>query len=118
MRRHKSTQSKHTSRHRLAPRPNCTPAPNARRFQPAPSSPARSAAPTILRARVASQHEHGLAALLVELLEEQERLLLQAEAALLVAVHDVQGVLAPVVVDVVAFKGLREAGVLARVLKV
>lgn len=67
---------------------------------------------------MAPQHEHGLAALLVELLEEQQRLFLEAEAALLVAVNDVQRVLAPVVVDIVAFEGLVGGVVSGAVLQV
>ena len=55
---------------------------------------------------MAAKHEHGFPTFLVELFEEEQRLFFQAEAALLVAVHDVEGVLAPVVVDVVAFEGL------------
>lgn len=103
---HRGNQSKHTPRHRLPPRAHRAPAPYTRSFQP-PSSPStRSAAPAVLWACVAPQHEHGLAALLVELLEEKQRFFLEAEAALLVAVNDVQRVLAPVVVDVVAFEGL------------
>lgn len=59
---------------------------------------------------MAPEHEHGLAALFVELFEEEQRLFFQAEAALLVAMHDVQGVLSPVVVDVVALEGLGDEG--------
>ena len=53
-----------------------------------------------------AKHEHGFTTFIVELFEEEKRFLFQAEAALLVAVDDVEGVLAPVVVDVVAFEGL------------
>ena len=56
---------------------------------------------------MAAKHEHGFPTFLVELFEEEQRLFFQAEAALLVAVDDVEGVLAPVVVDVVAFECLR-----------
>lgn len=55
---------------------------------------------------MAPEHEHGFTAFFVELFEEEQGFFFQAEAALLVAVHDVEGVLAPVVVDVVAFEGL------------
>lgn len=65
-------------------------------------------APALLRRGVPPQHEHRLPALLVQLLEEQQRLLFQPEAALLVAMHNVQRVLPPVVGDVVAFEGLRD----------
>ena len=57
---------------------------------------------------VLAQHEHGLAAVLVELLEEDEGLLVEAEAALLVAVHDVQRVLPPVGRDVVLLQRHRQ----------
>jgi hypothetical protein len=53
-----------------------------------------------------SKHKHRLPALLIQLLEQEERLLFEPETALLVAVHDVQGVLPPVVRDVVAFESL------------
>jgi hypothetical protein len=68
-----------------------------------------SAAETLLRRGVSAQHEHGLPAFSVQLLEEQERLLLEAETSLLVAVHDVEGVLSPVVRDVVSFESLSSA---------
>ena len=55
-----------------------------------------------------SQHEHRFPALFVQLLEQQERLLFQPETALLVTVHDVEGILPPVIRDVVAFESLRE----------
>lgn len=47
------------------------------------------------------QHEHGFPALLVQLLEQNQRPLVEPQAALLVSVHDVQGVLSPVSRDVV-----------------
>jgi len=53
---------------------------------------------------VLAQHEHGLPPLAIELLEQQQRLLLEAQTALLVAVHNVQRVLAPVVVDLVSLE--------------
>ena len=57
---------------------------------------------------MAAQHEHGFPTFLVKLLEEEQRFFFQAKAALLVAMDDIEGVLAPVVVDVVAFESLRE----------
>ena len=54
-----------------------------------------------LRARMPSQHKHRLPALTIQLLEQYQRLLLQSETALLVAVHNVQRVLAPVGSDIV-----------------
>jgi len=63
---------------------------------------------TLGRGSVLAKHEHGLAAVLVELLEEYERLLVEAEAALLVAVHDVQRVLPPVGRDVVLLQRHRQ----------
>jgi hypothetical protein len=57
---------------------------------------------------VAAQHEHGFTTLLVELFEEEQRLFFEAETALLVAVDDVERVLPPVVVDIVAFESLGE----------
>lgn len=57
---------------------------------------------------MAAQHEHGFSTFLVELFEEEQRFFFQAETALLVAMNDVEGVLAPVVVNVVAFEGLRK----------
>ena len=59
-----------------------------------------------------SKHKHRLPALLIQLLEQQQRLFFQPKTALLVAVDDVEGVLSPVVCDVVAFEGL--PGVLVR----
>ena len=47
------------------------------------------------------QHKHRFPALTIQLLEQDERLLLQTETALLVAVDNVEGVLAPIGVDVV-----------------
>jgi hypothetical protein len=55
---------------------------------------------------MAAQHEHGLPTFLVKLLEEEQRFFFQAKATFLVAMDDVEGVLAPVVVDVVAFESL------------
>lgn len=52
------------------------------------------------------EHKHRLSPFLIQLLEQEQRLFLQAQAPLLVAVHDVEGVLPPVVVDVVAFESL------------
>ena len=57
---------------------------------------------------MAAKHEHGFTTFLVELFEEEQRFFFQAEAAFLVAVDDVEGVLAPVIVDVVAFESLRK----------
>ena len=56
---------------------------------------------TLFWGGVLSQHEHGLPPFLVELLEEDERSLVQAQTALLVPVDDVQGVLPPIGCDVV-----------------
>lgn len=64
-------------------------------------------APALLRRGMPAQHEHRFPPLLIQLLEEQQRLLFEPETALLVAVHDVEGVLPPVVGDVVAFEGLQ-----------
>lgn len=50
---------------------------------------------------VLAQHEHGLSAFLVELLEEDQGSLVETQTALLVAVHNVQRVLPPVGGDVV-----------------
>jgi len=55
---------------------------------------------------VPSQHEHGFPALLVQLLEEEKRLLFQPETAFLVAVHDVESVLSPVIRDIIPFERL------------
>ena len=117
-----SIVSKHAPRNSLAPRPNRATA-HTRSIKPPTATASSStstttaaartatavsgAAPAILRTCVAPEHEHGLAAFFVELFEEEQGFFFQAEAALLVAVHDVEGVLAPVVVDVVAFEGLR-----------
>lgn len=116
-----SIVSKHAPRNSLAPRPNRATA-HTRSIKPPTATASSStstttaaartatavsgAAPAILRTCVAPEHEHGLAAFFVELFEEEQGFFFQAEAALLVAVHDVEGVLAPVVVDVVAFEGL------------
>lgn len=119
----KPLKSKHAPRHSLAPRSNRTPT-HARSIEPAATTTSAStatsataaagaaaavssAAPAILRTRVPPEHEHGFAPFFVELFEEEQGFFFQAEAALLVAVHDVEGVLPPVVVDVVAFEGLR-----------
>lgn len=48
-----------------------------------------------------SEHEHGFLVLAVQLLEQDQRFLLQSQAALLVAVDNVQRILPPVGVDVV-----------------
>ena len=53
------------------------------------------------------QHEHRLPTLLIQLLKQEEGLLLEAKAALLVAVHNVESVVAPIVGDVVAFESLK-----------
>jgi hypothetical protein len=50
-----------------------------------------------------SQHEHGLPTFLVQLLEQDERSFVQTQATLLVAVHNIQGILSPVGGDVVFF---------------
>lgn len=52
-----------------------------------------------------SQHEHRFAPFLVELFEQNQRPLVEAEAALFVAVDDVQRVLPPVGADVVLLEG-------------
>jgi hypothetical protein len=57
---------------------------------------------------MAAKHEHGFPTFLVELFKEEQRFFFQAKTALLVAVDNVEGVLAPVVVDVVAFEGLQK----------
>ena len=62
-------------------------------------------APALLWRCMPPKHKHRLSTFLIKLLE-QERLLFQPKTAFLVAVHDVEGVLPPVVVDVVAFEGL------------
>ena len=114
-------KSKHAPGNSLAPRSNRATA-HTRSIKPPATTTSSStstataaartatavsgAAPAILRTCVAPEHEHGLAAFFVELFEEEQGFFFQAEAALLVAVHDVEGVLAPVVVDVVAFEGL------------
>lgn len=67
---------------------------------------ASSTAPAFLWTRVPSEHEHGFPSFFIQLLEQQEGLLFQSQAAFLVAVDDVQCVLPPVVGDVVAFEGL------------
>lgn len=54
---------------------------------------------------VLSQHEHGFSPFLVELLEEDQRPLVQTQTALLVAVDNVECVLAPVCCDVVLLEG-------------
>lgn len=51
-----------------------------------------------------SEHEHGLPALSVQLLEQDKRLFVQTQTPLLVAVDDVKRVLAPVGRDVVFFE--------------
>jgi hypothetical protein len=53
------------------------------------------------------KHEHRLPPFLVQLLEQEQRFFFEADTALLVAVHDVEGVLAPVVCDVVSFESLQ-----------
>lgn len=63
---------------------------------------------TLFWGGVLSQHEHGLPPFLVELLEEDERSLVQAETALLVSVHNVQGVLPPIGCDVVFLERHRQ----------
>ena len=55
---------------------------------------------------MAAQHEHGFPTFLVELFEEEQRFFFQTEAALLVSVDDVESVLTPVVVDIVALESL------------
>jgi hypothetical protein len=57
---------------------------------------------------VTAEHEHGFPTFLVQLFEKEQGFFFQAEAPLLVAVDDVEGVLAPVIVDVVAFESLRK----------
>lgn len=52
------------------------------------------------------QHEHGLPAFFVELLEQEEWLFLQTKTSLLITMHDIQRVLSPVVMYVIAFKCL------------
>ena len=47
------------------------------------------------------EHKHRFPPLTIQLLEQDQRLLFQTQTALLVAVDDVEGVLAPVGVDVV-----------------
>jgi hypothetical protein len=48
------------------------------------------------------------------LFEEEQRFLFQAKTTLLVAVDDVESVLPPVVVDIVAFEGLGGKGLLVQ----
>lgn len=61
----------------------------------------RTIAPALGGCGMSPQHEHRLPAFLVQLLEEEERLLFQAETPLLVAVYNVQRILPPIVLDVV-----------------
>ena len=51
-----------------------------------------------------AQHEHWLPTFAVKLFEQQQRLLLETKTALLIAVYDVEGVLTPIVVDLVPFQ--------------
>lgn len=50
------------------------------------------------------EHEHRLSSFLVQLLEEYQRFLSQAQAAFLITVDDVERVLPPIGVDVVFFE--------------
>ena len=70
-------------------------------------NPTPTRTPALLGRGMPSQHKHRLPALLIQLLEQQQRLFFQPKTALLVAVDDVERVLPPVVCDVVAFEGLR-----------
>jgi hypothetical protein len=51
------------------------------------------------------EHEHGFSTFLVQLLEEYKRSLVQTQAALLVPVDDVQGILPPICCNVVLLQG-------------
>jgi len=61
------------------------------------------------------EHEHRFPPFAIELLEQHERLLFKSQASLLISMNDIQGVLPPVIVDLVAFERHREDFV-ARVL--
>lgn len=54
------------------------------------------------------EHEHGFSALAIQLLEQNERFLFQAQTALLIPINNVESVLPPVGVDVVLFERCRE----------
>jgi hypothetical protein len=62
--------SKHTPRHRLATSTNSA-STHAGVIQTIVPTATCSTAPSILRTRVAAQHEHGFPTLLVELFEEE-----------------------------------------------
>lgn len=98
--------SKHAPRDRLSTSPNSAAAAHTSGFKTTPAAASSSTAPSVLRTRVPSQHEHGFPPFFVELFEKEQRLFFQTETAFLVSVHNVEGVLPPVVVDVVAFESL------------
>ena len=50
------------------------------------------------------KHEHRLPSLTIQLLEQHQRLLLQPQTSFLISMHDIQCVLSPIVVDLVALK--------------
>ena len=62
------------------------------------------------------QHEHGLATLPIELLEENQRSFVQSQTSFLIAVNNVKRILSPVGVDVVLFQCGRKDSV-ARILQ-
>lgn len=83
------------------------PPPQTTRIIPAPlpHPPTQPTRIPLERGGMFPKHEHGFPALAIELFEQNQRLFPQAEAALLVAVDDVEGVVFPVGVDVVFFEG-------------
>lgn len=81
--------------------------------------PCHPTGPTVAfqRRGMLSEHEHGLFAFLVELLEQDQRFLLQPQTPLLIAIDDVQRVVLPIGNDVVLFESCWQhlfAGVLHR----
>jgi hypothetical protein len=57
---------------------------------------------------VLAEHEHWFTTFTFELFEQHKWFFFQAQAAFLIAVNNVKGVLAPIVLDVVSLKSYRQ----------
>lgn len=52
------------------------------------------------------KHKHGFPSLFIQLLKQEQRFLFQSQTAFLVAVHNVQGVLSPIVRNIISLERL------------
>lgn len=66
----------------------------------------RSPTPALLRTSMSPQHEHWFPPLFIQLLKQEQRFLFQSQTSLLIAMHNIQSVLSPIVRNIVSLQRL------------